>query len=156
MSVAISVAILLSLQQGPPPPGVVLSTLFSASATDADRVESEALLASLSGVYFTFRPDVETSDAIGNCAETSPAYECVADALSARNTGKGVVAIVVERSSEGQLRWRCLGNSIRPFRPDEQLVEWQPASSTSGSDAASALRRRAAACISFAGYQSGW
>lgn len=156
MSVAIFVAVAISIHQGPPPPGVLLSTLYSASVTGADRAESEAMLTTLSGAYFTFRPDVETSDAISECAGASSPHQCVADSLASRNTPKGAVAIVVERSSDGGLTWRCLGNAVRPFRPDEQVFQWQPPFTAAGSETAVTLRRRAAACISFAGYQSGW
>lgn len=156
MSVAIFVAVAISVHQAPPPPGVHLSTLYSASVTEADRAESEAMLTNLSGVYFTFRPDVETSDAISDCARAPSARQCVAASLASRNTQKGVVSIVVERSPDGGLTWRCLGNAVRPFRPDEQVFQWRPPFTTSGSETAFTLRQRAAACISFAGYQSGW
>lgn len=141
------------LQLAPPPPQVTLIQLPAEQS--GARAATETLLAKLQPAYVLVRPSPHPTGPFQLCWTRQPATEsCLARALGEAGAEPGEV-VLAPWEKDGVLHWLCVGRNETWFAASQQSVALGPIADLYR-DGESELLHRAAACLTFAGRQSGW
>ena len=155
MTIFASVLTVAVLQLAPPPPQVRLIQLPGDEVSAEGRAATRTILDKLQPAYVRIRPSALPTDDFGRCWTQQPATEdCLAQALNRVGAETGDV-IMASWEKDGVLHWLCVGKSGRPFTQSRQSVALGPVTDIYR-DGESEVLHRAGACLTYAGYQSGW
>lgn len=142
------------LQLAPPPPQVTLIQLQAEQSAEA-RAATETVLVKLQPAYLLVRPSPRPTGPFHPCWTRQPATEtCLARVLSQVAAEPGEV-VLASWERDGVLHWLCVGRNETWFTASRQSVALGPVADLYR-DGESELLHRAAACLTFAGGQSGW
>jgi hypothetical protein len=145
-------------QAGPPPPAIALIKGHSPSLPDSAWADSERLLNRLQGAHFLLEDSPIDGRAVNGCAQSAEAGRvelsvCMEARMDEDQAPVGTVALAVSADANGAVTWTCVGRPIRPFDGERQRATF-PAGALD--DPTFETRLKAAACLSYAGHQSGW
>jgi hypothetical protein len=145
-------------QAGPPPPAIALVKGHAPSLPDATWGDSERLLGKLQGAHFLLQDSPIDAGVVNGCAQSAEADHvelsvCLEARMDEAQAPVGAVALAISADADGAITWTCVGRPTRPFNADQQRATF-PAGTLD--DPTFETRLRAAACLSYAGYQSGW
>jgi hypothetical protein len=155
MTILTAMLMASALQLGPPPPQVTLIQLPAEALSGEGRSATRTILASLQPAYVRVRPSERPTRDLGLCgAGQSMTEACLAEALTRAGADAGEV-VLTAWESDGVLHWLCVGKGDRPFTPERQSVALGPIADLYR-DGESEVLHRAAACLTYAGHQSGW
>jgi hypothetical protein len=153
--IPISVALFAaSLQLAPPPPQVIVLQIAGPNLSSQGRAASQTVLAGIEPAYVTVRPSALSKEAFEPCRHEPGLDACFAQTLRRQGAVAGEVTLLVWES-EGLLRWLCVGRDEQPFAAPHQSVTLGPVTDLYR-DGESEVLHRAAACLTYAGSQSGW
>ncbi|QTC90454.1 hypothetical protein [Brevundimonas goettingensis] len=155
MTVYASIIGAFAVQLGPPPPLISVVELADQSASAESRAATELIIGKLQPGYVRLRRSEVPAAALEACrTDPAAAASCLSEALSQAGAGSGhVVLITLEQ--EGDLHWLCVGRNAGPFTASRQSVSLGPLTDLYA-DGESEVLHRAAACLTYAGNQSGW
>lgn len=155
MMVYASIIAALAMQLGPPPPLISVVELADGTATADGRAATRMIVGKLQPGYVQVRPSEVRAEALEACrTDPSPVEVCLSEALARAGAAVGHV-VLVTREKDGVLHWLCVGRNAGPFTASRQSVELGPLKDLYV-DGESELLHRAAACLTYAGAQSGW
>lgn len=145
-------------QAGPPPPAIALVKGHAPDLPDAAWGDSERLLNKLQGAHFLFEDSAIDAGAVNGCTQSAEAGHvelsvCIEARMDEDQAPVGTVALAISAEADGAISWTCVGRPTRPFDPEHQRVTF-PAGTLDAP--VFETRLKAAACLSHAGYQSGW
>ncbi|WP_156389440.1 hypothetical protein [Brevundimonas sp. Root1423] len=143
------------VQLAPPPPQITLIQLPGDNVSVEGRMATRTILDKLQPAYLVVRPSTLPTEDFGRCWTQQPATEaCLARALDRAGAQTGEV-ILAFWERDGILHWLCVGKSGRPFTGSRQSVALGPLADLYR-DGESEVLHQAAACLTYAGHQSGW
>ena len=150
-----SIFVALMVQLGPPPPLISVAQLADESTTADGRAATQTIIEKLQAGFVRVRPSEVSAEALEACrTDPSPVEVCLAEALGRAGAASGHV-VLMTREKDGVLHWLCVGRNAGPFTAARQSVALGPLADLY-SYGESELLRRAAACLTYAGNQSGW
>ncbi|RYE68252.1 MAG: hypothetical protein EOP17_06660 [Rhizobiaceae bacterium] len=145
----------LMVQLGPPPPLISVVELADQGASAESRAATQLIIGKLQPGYVRVRRSEAPAGALETC-RTDPAVlaSCLSEALAQAGAGSGHV-VLMTREQDGVLHWLCVGRNAGPFTASRQSVSLGPLTDLYA-DGESEVLHRAAACLTYAGNQSGW
>lgn len=155
MLIYASIFAALTVQLGPPPPLISVVQLADEGTTADGRAATQTIIEKLQPGYVRVRPSEVSAEALEACrTDPSPVEVCLSEALGRAGAASGHVVLMTQEK-DGVLHWLCVGRNAGPFTAARQSVELGPLADLY-SDGESELLHRAAACLTYAGNQSGW
>lgn len=151
----ITLLVATSVPQGPPPPQIGLIKLASPSLDPLAQESSEGTLSSIvARRYVALQGSVLQPEDFTPClTEGSRTVRCIEQVLESRDALPGEIVLLVEPADDG-FRWTCVGAPRRAFNSEHQI--FQRRDHFPSDDSQNAAFRRASACLTYAGLQSGW
>jgi len=151
----IALLVAASVPQGPPPPQIGLIKLASPSLDSLAQESSEGTLSSLvARRYVALQGSAQKPEEFTPClTEGSRTVRCIEQVLESRGARPGEIVLLVEPADDG-FRWTCVGAPRRAFNSEHQI--FQRRDHLPSNDSQNAAFRRASACLTYAGLQSGW
>ncbi|RZJ00720.1 MAG: hypothetical protein EON90_06225 [Brevundimonas sp.] len=143
-----------SLQLAPPAPQIIVVQISGPNLSSEGRAASQAVLTGIQPAYVTLKPSALAEAVFETCKQAPELDGCFAQTLRREDAAAGEVALIAWES-EGVLRWLCVGRDERPFSSVNQSVALGPLTDLYR-DGESEVLHRAAACLTYAGSQSGW
>lgn len=142
------------LFQTPPPPEVRLLLIPGADLSREGLMETERMLATLQPDDLIVRESGMSASTFDACLDQLDPQACLSQTLSEVGATSGEV-VLLARTDEDAVTWLCVGRDRRPFMAARQAVGFALSSFIPPADDAVA-RAAAAACLTYAGHQSGW
>lgn len=141
----------------PPAPRLRLIQMQSALATPRSEEATQTLIASLAGSHFSFATAPAAPISLAECDVSSANFDrCIGGRLLEAGAEPGTVALVATETPDGSLHWLCVGADREGFVAERQSVQWPNAVLSPDRPWTRDERSTAAACLSYAGRQSGW
>ncbi|MNK23339.1 hypothetical protein D3C87_416300 [compost metagenome] len=144
----------LTMQLGPPPPLISVVELADRSTSADSHAATQAIIGKLQPGYVRVRPSEVPAEGLEACRTDPAVVSCLSEALAQAGAASGNVALMI-REKDGVLHWLCVGRNAGPFTAARQSVELGPLADLYA-DGESEVLHRAAACLTYAGSQSGW